>query len=684
MANAVIGALRVNLGLDSAKFHSGLRRGQSGMSAFAAKAKVAFAAAAAAFGVAVVAMAKNGLSFIDSQAKIARSIDGSIDALRALQIAAGDAGVDASALNKSMQMLGRGLSDAERKGGAAADALETIGLKASDLTKLDADERVAVIADRIKELGLSAQQTTSLLADLGIRNKEMALLLIQGGDAIRAARTEVDKLGLSISAVDAAKVEEANDAFSRISFATEALSNRLAVALAPALKAVADAFVAGMREGGALRVIVETLGENIGRMAAIAAAFASLMAGRFALAIGVAAVGAVTKLSLSLAGLRAAIARTGFGLLVIGAAELILAIGRLISRVGGFGEAFGLVKDVSIEVWERVRQGAFLLAEGIAGSAQAIQAAFTSAFAGIVRSFADMTAKMADTWNGFMKSVGVESNAVGFGAGFAESMDARAAHLKSSASAFNASLRRSVADLNAPLDSLARLRESGAETEVSIDGVTESVAELGEELESTGGSTGKGSKALDELSEKTKTLKERMSETKEIMRGAFVGLITGAKSLGETLKGLLASFAEMLANRAFERLWSGGLSGGNSGGGFLKNLFGGGGFLKGLLGFANGTPSAPGGLARINERGGEIINLPRGSQVIPHEMSKRMMGEGGGGPVEIILRSDPSVLVEIAQNESRAVVRQAAPGLTAQAVSQSQASFRNSKAGWSP
>jgi len=681
MANAVIGALRVNLGLDSAKFHSGLRRGQSGMSAFAAKAKVAFAAAAAAFGVAVVAMAKNGLSFIDSQAKVARSIDGSIDALRALQIAAGDAGVDASALNKAMQMLGRGLSDAERKGGAAADALETIGLKASDLTKLDADERVAVIADRIKELGLSAQQTTSLLADLGIRNKEMALLLIQGGDAIRAARTEVDKLGLSISAVDAAKVEEANDAFSRISFATEALSNRLAVALAPALKAVADAFVAGMRDGGALRVIVETLGENIGRMAAIAAAFASVMAGRFALAIGVAAVGAVTKLSLSLAGLRTAILRTGFGVLVIGAGELIVRFTRLVSKVGGVGEALVTLKDLAIEIWQRIGDGVSFVTNSVSAMSADIQVFFANALRRMAGAWVDFTWAIAGGLNNVFGS-----NLQGASAVITQELAKSQLAAEAAAAGYRAAALAAADSFSAPLESLKSLRdatvETAVETEGAIDGVTESVAELGEELESTGGSTGKGSKALDELSEKTKTLKERMAETKEIMRGAFVGLITGAKSLGETLKGLLASFAEMLANRAFEMLWSGGIkSGGKSGGGgffgkLLGGIFGG--------GFANGTPHAPGGLARINERGGEIINLPRGSQVIPHEMSKRMMGEGGGGPVEIILRSDPSVLVEIAQNESRAVVRQAAPGLTAQAVSQSQASFRNSKSGWSP
>lgn len=45
--------------------------------------------------------------------------------------------------------------------------------------------------------------------------------------------------------------------------------------------------------------------------------------------------------------------------------------------------------------------------------------------------------------------------------------------------------------------------------------------------------------------------------------------------------------------------------------------------------FALGTQYHKGGLARINERGGEIVNLPNGSKVIPHSLSKA----GGGQTV---------------------------------------------------
>ena len=50
--------------------------------------------------------------------------------------------------------------------------------------------------------------------------------------------------------------------------------------------------------------------------------------------------------------------------------------------------------------------------------------------------------------------------------------------------------------------------------------------------------------------------------------------------------------------------------------------------LPGLpgLGKATGTPYWRGGLTRVNERGGEIMNLPSGTQIIPHDVSVKATG----------------------------------------------------------
>jgi hypothetical protein len=58
--------------------------------------------------------------------------------------------------------------------------------------------------------------------------------------------------------------------------------------------------------------------------------------------------------------------------------------------------------------------------------------------------------------------------------------------------------------------------------------------------------------------------------------------------------------------------------------GLLKQLISGGIQLGlGALGFAEGTDSAPGGLSVVGEKGPELMNVPRGAQVIPNHAIKR-------------------------------------------------------------
>ena len=50
---------------------------------------------------------------------------------------------------------------------------------------------------------------------------------------------------------------------------------------------------------------------------------------------------------------------------------------------------------------------------------------------------------------------------------------------------------------------------------------------------------------------------------------------------------------------------------------------------------ASGTNNWRGGLTRVNEQGGEIINLPSGSQIIPHDLSRNVLAAGSGQTVNI-------------------------------------------------
>jgi len=249
MAKGAVAALLVEISADITGLEIGGKRAAKSMDNLGARAldlsrkMAALGAAAAAAGAAMVAgLVKGGIESIDTQAKLARSIDSTIDGLRALQFASGEAGVTSENLASAMQQLNARLGEAQRGTGEAKKALDMLGLSARDLAQQDADTRIATIADRVKDLGLSSAQVADILRDFGIRGGEMVDFLRQGGDAIRAARDDVRAFGLSVSEIDAAKVEAANDAMERIGLTMEGVKNQLAIAFAPILGELANRF----------------------------------------------------------------------------------------------------------------------------------------------------------------------------------------------------------------------------------------------------------------------------------------------------------------------------------------------------------------------------------------------------------------------------------------------------------
>ena len=195
--------------------------------------------AIAAVGTISAAMVKLGLDSGDSLAKTARALDGTEKGLQALSRAASRAGVSQSSLETATLRLNQRLGEAMTKGGEAGKTLQRLGLDANDLIKMDIDERMATIADRMRGLGLNSAETAYELRNLGIRQSEIVSLMQDGGDAIRESSKKIDEYGVALSAVDAAKIEAANDAMGEIGIMTSGLSQQLAARFAPIIEAIA-------------------------------------------------------------------------------------------------------------------------------------------------------------------------------------------------------------------------------------------------------------------------------------------------------------------------------------------------------------------------------------------------------------------------------------------------------------
>lgn len=267
---ATVGDIAVRVGADITDLRRGMADGSNSVKKFSSDTSkhlrdtvtnlTKVGAAAAATGAAMLAgLYVKGAQAIDTQAKLAQALGGTITGLRAVEMAAGDAGVANSALAGEVTKLNARLGEAEKGTGAAHDALSKLGLSAQYLSSLDVDDRLAAIADRVKELGLSSSQTQAVMRDLGVRNENLANLMRQGGDSIRAQAEEVQNLGLALSMVDAAQVEAANDSLGIFQDVLTGIQDRVAVAGAPYVTALAEEFRQAALESGGFKNEIESL-----------------------------------------------------------------------------------------------------------------------------------------------------------------------------------------------------------------------------------------------------------------------------------------------------------------------------------------------------------------------------------------------------------------------------------------
>jgi len=603
MGQSVIGALRVNLGLNSAKFERGAKRVKSPLAQMK-KQFLAVAAVAAAAGGAISAMALAGARDLDRAAKSARRLGASIGGFRALELAAGEAGVSLSSMTNDIQTIDREIASIGKSGNAQR-ALDALGISAQQLSGSDADEKLALIADRVKALGLTTGETTSILRDLGVRNREMVLLMLNGGEAIRAARRDVEDYGLAVNSVDAGKIEQANDRIERLGLVTQYLGQRLALELVPALGQMAQGITNSLRTGGALRGVLDGLAANVKRLTTYLAVAVTGFGVRYVAAL-VAAKLATATLSGALVFLRGALIRTGIGALVVIAGELVYQISRMVTKVGGFGEALSLLKGVAAEVWDRMMLGASSLAASLSATWDGIKGGFISMLASLQERWATFLGTLAGAIRNVPKMGDLSNQMAGssFELLSRSSATEQVAERYSGAAASGRARADALAQAaNAPLKSIEALRAAlKGTTEETEDGTT-AANRLTDALGNLGGA---GAGRVKPVKEEIEDLSEGLQSVKSSAKSAFAGLVTGAKSFKDALKDVAANLATVLANQAFESLFG--------------SLFG------GIGAFANGTLSAPGGLALVGERGPELVNLPRGSQVNTAQATRSLLG----------------------------------------------------------
>jgi hypothetical protein len=245
-ASAVIGALRVNLGLDTATFENGLKKSQASLAKFGKMAAVGFAAVATAGVAASVAMGaavKGAIDSADAMSKAAQKVGVATEALSRLKYAADYSDVSLEQLTGGLGRLSKTMLDvASGSQGPAATAFKALGIAVTDSAgKLRSSDAVfADIAERFAQLEDGSTKTALSMLFFGRAGADLIPLLNLGADGLASYAAESDKLGQTISSKTGRAAEAFNDTLTRIGKVMGGVVNKVMEAALPALQSLAD------------------------------------------------------------------------------------------------------------------------------------------------------------------------------------------------------------------------------------------------------------------------------------------------------------------------------------------------------------------------------------------------------------------------------------------------------------
>lgn len=252
----IVGDLTVLLSANTIGLKKGLGEVRSMTGHFsAALAKLGTVATVVAGGGVGVLTAK-AFEAIDAQAKLSDQLGFQQERLAGLQHAAQLAGVSTENISRALGLLGKNVVDAASGSGEALKSFRALGLDAAKLVRLPVAEQFDRITDALGRVDNASERISIVRNIFGRSGQELLSLMKDGTAGLRAMQAEADKFGLTVSRIDSAKVEEANDAFFRVRQVISGLLSRLSVEIAPFISAASNAFIewATSGEGAAERI----------------------------------------------------------------------------------------------------------------------------------------------------------------------------------------------------------------------------------------------------------------------------------------------------------------------------------------------------------------------------------------------------------------------------------------------
>ncbi|RHZ90515.1 hypothetical protein D1114_22875 [Cereibacter sphaeroides] len=264
MSASVIGALRVNLGLDSAEFQTGLKKAQGSLG-LAARSFLAFSAMGATAGAALTGIVAPTARVANEISRLSQVANTTPEALQRWSAGARTVGVEQEKLADILKDVNDKVGDfLSTGGGEMKDFFEQIapkvGVTADQFRNLSGPQALQLYVSSIEKAGVSQAEMTFYMEAIA-NDATLLLPLLKGNGA------EMDRLGVAAAGLGSVLGDEAVEALRRthlalgqVSTAVAGARDRMAADLAPAVEAMALSFTASMQEGGALRTVLDGLG----------------------------------------------------------------------------------------------------------------------------------------------------------------------------------------------------------------------------------------------------------------------------------------------------------------------------------------------------------------------------------------------------------------------------------------
>ena len=603
MSSSVIGSLRVNLGLDSAQFERGAKRMDPPLrrmrKQFMAISAVAATTATALAGL-TVGVAANAQE-IDNFARVANTAP---EVFQRWAAGARTVGIEQDKLSDILKDMNDRVGDfAATGGGPMADFFENIapqvGVTAASFRDLSGAQGLQLFVSSLEQANLTQAEMTFYMEAMAGDSTLLLPLLRDNAAAMDGFGESAASLGVILDQDAIASLRKTSLAVAQVGTAFRGMANRIAVQVAPSLEALANAFVTSMQEGGLLRGVTDAIINNLDRLA-VYAGVAVTAFGTYYVGALVAAKVATFSFSGALVALRTALIRTGIGALIVIAGELVLRFSRLVESVGGFGNALGLMKNVAVEVFDRIGKGFSLIPQAVQAGGAAMNAWFTRAIGSMAYSFVEFTWTVAEGLNDlFGTSLRGASGVI------TQELTLAANEAQALADAASATMNATKEAMIAPLESIAAMRAATVAAGEAIADTSTDAGDLSENLEdveTAAGGAASGSESLaDTLSGQLASAWDRVASAfGDFVANGFKDFKSFAANIKDTFKQLLSNLISSAAKNTIMiglGLSTSGSVANAATGGVSSALGGSGGLLSGLVGSMGGSGGILGAFA---------------------------------------------------------------------------------------